>query len=87
LNGLNVLCFVLPDSNPDYWEFVDHCRAGNAYHRIAGDNYDVVFGPVARNWRRRIAHSRYDQLSFHADISRAVLQDREPESRGTPLFR
>jgi hypothetical protein len=73
LDGLNTLCFILPDSNPDYWQFVEHCRRRNPFHRPLSRNYDVVFGPVSKRWRRHIVIPDCDQVSFHTELSRTLL--------------
>ena len=85
-DGLNILCFVLDNSSSDYWDFVDHSRTGQPYHRIRMDNYHVVFGPVSRNWPRHRILRGYDQVSFHTDNCRSMLQDGTLESKGSPLF-
>src|SRR5438046_2187451 len=51
----------------DFWSLVHHCRTGGiAHNRIASQGwYDVVSGPVAASWRRRITILDADQVSFH----------------------
>jgi hypothetical protein len=45
LDGHTILCFVLENSNQDYWDFVRYCRQGHQYHGPKrSKNYDIVFG-------------------------------------------
>jgi hypothetical protein len=64
------------ESAVDFWSFVHHCRRGARTHRRAGAAkamYDVVVGPVSRNYRRRAAYENMDQISFHTPAAQAVL--------------
>jgi hypothetical protein len=73
----------LEEAGP-FWQFIVHCRAGIAaehHFPSAGRNqYDVVFGPVARQWTRRPFEviSGADQVSFHTpsgfDVLNAAIQ-------------
>jgi hypothetical protein len=69
LAQLQTLTFVV--DNPDYWDFVQHCRQGKGLHRSTG-NYDVVYGPVSL-WPQTLVIKDCDQISFHTDLSLAVL--------------
>jgi hypothetical protein len=55
----------------DFWDFVEHCRAGLAVHARAHTNfaYDVVYGLVTL-WEQRLLIEDCDQISFHT--TRAV---------------
>jgi hypothetical protein len=70
LSSLPSLSFVLPTS--DFWDLIDWCRAGNRTHH-AGGYYDVVSGSVVEDFRRRLIHSGYDQVSFHNPGTVSVL--------------
>lgn len=78
LGALLSLSFVRPeDSHRDFWDLILHCRAGN-HHSLPGSPpnlYDVVYGPVADNWRFRpyTCHVGYDQISFHTSVSWKML--------------
>jgi hypothetical protein len=68
LGRLETLAFVQPTS--DWRDFVTHCGTGAA-HR-AGEQYDVVYGPV---WGAGTgAFPDYEQVSFHTDAAIALLQ-------------
>jgi hypothetical protein len=69
LAQLQTLTFVV--DNPDYWDFVQHCRHGMGLHRSTG-NYDVVYGPVSL-WPQTLVIKDCDQISFHTDLAVAVL--------------
>lgn len=77
LASLECLYFVRGhESAEDFWSFVHHCRKGALTHRRAGASkamYDVVVGPVSRNYRRRAAYEGMDQISFHTSEAQAVL--------------
>src|SRR3954451_5979473 len=68
--GLSYMAFMLPTS--DYWDLMDWCRAGNPSHHSAG-YYDIVYGPVSSDRRRRTVYDRYDQISFHTMRAVALL--------------
>lgn len=77
LASLECLYFVRGhESAVDFWSFVHHCRRGALTHRRAGASktmYDVVVGPVSRNYRRWAAYENMDQISFHTPDAQAVL--------------
>jgi hypothetical protein len=79
LAELEILCFVRgsPDAH-DFWSFVSHCRDGGHHSRQAGDWYDVVIGPVAKNWDDRELMPDADQISFHTTRAAAVLDAASP---------
>lgn len=83
------LCFVTDSSNPDYWDFVKHCRkrgATQATHLLEGDkNYDVVFGPVSLG-RQRLVIKDADQVSFHTEAALNILPPPILHSEGTPTY-
>jgi hypothetical protein len=70
LSFLPSLSFVLPTMG--FWDLIDWCRAGNRSHH-AGGYYDVVSGPVVEDFRRRLIHPGYDQVSFHSPDTVSVL--------------
>lgn len=70
LASLNILSFVLGSPAAlDFWSFVQHCRSphSSSHGRNAGTSsyYDVVVGPVAKNWGTCTSHFGFDQVSFH----------------------
>lgn len=77
LASLDCLYFVRGHPNADdYWSFVHHCRAGSGTHNRGSAHpmfYDVVVGPVSRNYRRRAAYEDMDQISFHTPVAEALL--------------
>lgn len=86
LASLLSLCFVTDRSNPDYWDFVDHCRNEMASHLLHGNrNYDVVFGPV-RLWPHRFVVKDADQVSFHTEAALEILPAPVQHSQGTPTY-
>jgi len=77
LASLDCLYFVRGhEGAEDFWSFVHHCRRG-ATTRARRDRkkhmYDVVVGPVSRNYMRRAAYDDMDQISFHTRDAQAVL--------------
>lgn len=64
----------------DYWSLVFHCRAGQPQHVRTRNQgwYDIVVGPVAASWRRRLAIPDYDQISFHTQRVCQVLDNSNP---------
>jgi len=82
LAALGYLAFVNGSrSASDLWSFIHYCRKGATDHgRIAlsasGERmsyYDVVFGPIAADWERKIAMQDADQISFHTEKAEQVL--------------
>ena len=74
--SLDCLWFVRGSRDAtDFWSFVTHCRTGGSQHgrRAPGGWYDVVIGPVAASWRRRLAQPRSDQVSFHTERAAHLL--------------
>jgi hypothetical protein len=72
---LQTLCFVtegLTPPNTDYWNLITYCRQGQGAHRLSGNNYDVVYGPVSL-WPQTLVIKDCDQISFHTDASLMVL--------------
>ncbi len=65
----------------DYWSFVRGCRTPGADHgrSIKQGWYDVVVGPVSRDWRMLDAFPDADQFSFHTRRA-ANLLNRSPRS-------
>lgn len=87
LGQLQALTFVV--DNLDYWDFVQHCRHGMGSHRSTG-NYDVVYGPVSL-WPQTLVIKDCDQVSFHTDLSLAVLSapiiEAQAQSHTDPFLR
>jgi len=85
LMALNLLAFVRPeDTHHDFWDLILHCRGGRPNHLLTapgaiGNCYDAVFGPVAKDWRRKPfrCFPSLDQVSFHT--SRALLLLKAPK--------
>ncbi len=70
----------------DYWSLVQHCRQSQnakrgkaeVVHDHNGPNqgwYDVVFGPVAANWKQRSLMANTDQIGFHTPAALGLLND------------
>jgi hypothetical protein len=81
--GLQFMAFVDQDAGAEeFWSFVHHCQNGAMDHgrAIPGSSklgyYDVVFGPLARNWKQRTAYPRADQVSFHTKAAVRLLNTR-----------
>ena len=74
LSNLRALAFVRGSQEAsDFWGFVNCCR-GKGFHIPLGNRYyDVVYGPVAKNWVKRLAHDGYDQVSFHTKEAQDLL--------------
>ena len=86
LASLLSLCFVTDRSNPDYWNFIEHCRTGMGPHLLHGNkNYDVVFGPVTL-WPQKFVIKDADQVSFHTKAALEILPAPVLHSRGTPTY-
>ncbi len=87
LASLECLYFVRGhESADDFWSFVNHCRRGAVTHGRSTSSkamYDVVVGPVSRNYRRRAAYEDMDQISFHTPEAQAAL-NRVPWSSYDP---
>jgi hypothetical protein len=76
LARLRNLSFVVPTE--DYWRLVERCRDRNDYPYAAGQQYDVINGPVAKRWfgsQTYTIHEGYDQTSFHGETARAFLNN------------
>jgi len=77
LASLEALYFVRGhEGAEDFWSFVHHCRRGAITHARSAQArplYDVVVGPVARNYHRRRAYENMDQISFHTPEAEALL--------------
>jgi hypothetical protein len=85
LVGLATLALVssLEEAGP-FWQFIVHCRASivpqHHFPAPGRNQYDVVFGPVARQWTRRPFEviPGADQVSFHTsngfDVLNAAIQ-------------
>lgn len=77
LASLECLFFVRGhEGAEDFWSFVTHCRGGHETHGRAsgaGSMYDIVVGPVTRNYKQRIAYEEMDQIGFHTPWAEAVL--------------
>jgi hypothetical protein len=76
LAALHCLWFIRGDAGADdFWTFVEHCRAGLVPHgAAAGGWYDLVAGPLSRNWRARRAYPDSDQVSFHTAAAVDLLR-------------
>ena len=86
LASLLSLCFVTDRSNPDYWNFIEHCRTGMGSHLLHGNkNYDVVFGPVTL-WPQKFVIKDSDQVSFHTKSALEILPAPVLHSQGTPTY-
>jgi hypothetical protein len=68
--GLTSIAFTLPDV--DYWDLVDWCRAGHPSHHATA-YYEVAYGPVSNDRRRRTVWDGYDQVSFHSARAATLL--------------
>jgi hypothetical protein len=78
LARLDALAFVLGDPDAtDFWSLVNFCRTGKPGHARGPASgtayYDVVYGPVAKDYNRRTLHWNFDQVSFHTEISTRLL--------------
>lgn len=80
LAALEFMAFVRKDRHAsDFWSLVRHCRLGHGHSRAGGANYDVVIGPVAKQWRfQQVAFRDYDQLSFHTNAAANLLNKSNP---------
>jgi hypothetical protein len=79
LGRLDALAFVRGhDSADDLWSLIRHCRSGGLSHRRTGTSgcYDLVYGPVAMDWKQKIAAFDGDQISFHTAAAESVLNQR-----------
>ena len=77
LGHLESLAFVRGHpSADDLWSMIHHCRLGGSSHgrRDGTSFYDVVYGPIAMNWKLKIAAGDGDQISFHTAAAEAVLR-------------
>jgi hypothetical protein len=77
LAALRDLVFSRPTS--DYWSLVERCRDQDDAPHPTGNDYDVVYGPVAKRWWGSKAYTTfpgYDQTSFHGDVAKDVLNDK-----------
>jgi hypothetical protein len=65
----------------DYWSFVRACRTSGTHHGRSTKQgwYDVVVGPVSRDWLILDAFPDADQFSFHTRRA-ANLLNRSPRS-------
>jgi len=70
ISSLTSMAFVYPTN--DFWDLIDWCRSNHPGHH-AGGYYDVVYGPVTQDYRRRTVHDEYDQVSFHNAATVGVL--------------
>jgi hypothetical protein len=79
LRNLRSLAFVRGARDAqDFWSFVCHCRRKNQGAPATHQYYDVVYGPVAKNWKgpRTVKIFRdFDQISFHGIDARNLLRD------------
>lgn len=76
LADLECLWFVRGSFDADdFWSLVLHCRGGGPDHSRPGPQprYDIVIGPVAASWRRRLAIYDSDQVSFHTPNAASLL--------------
>lgn len=81
LSNLQSLVFVLGSpQDEDYWSLVTHCRrrGGNHGRATPGKVYDVVYGPVAANWRQGTLLGDTDQVSFHTPQALQLLDKSSP---------
>jgi hypothetical protein len=72
---LHGLAFVLGEASAtDFWSLIEFCRTGMSGHaRHAAKFYDVVYGPVTSNYRERLLHRGFDQVSFHTERALETL--------------
>jgi len=79
LGSLRTLAFVRGEADAvDFWSFVAHRRRGLRDVSKADSSYDVVYGPVARSWRRpdrSSVYATYDQVSFHGSKAQGLLRN------------
>lgn len=84
LASLDSLTFVSGGkAAEDFWQLVEYCRAGGQGHARTGDAttfYDVVCGPVTKNWRTHNIHWSLDQISFHTANALALLNSPDRRS-------
>jgi hypothetical protein len=75
LSGLTSISFVNPSSYKSfYWSFVRSLRRGGLPHVPALQlTFDVVVGPVAKNWTAETHIAEWDQTSFHTDAACGIL--------------
>jgi hypothetical protein len=80
LAGLESIWFVRNGEDADdLWRFITHCRTTGVDHAKPG-YYDIVIGPVATNFRRKVAIPDSDQVSFHTAKALEVLNQGKRES-------
>jgi hypothetical protein len=82
-----MVCFVVENSNTDYWDLIEFCRLGNyevdKHNRKTVDrHYFVVFGPVSL-WPQSHVMKDCDQISFHEPGGLRILQGPELLRRPT----
>jgi len=82
LAPLEKLCFVIENSNADYWDLVRHCRRGGNHLLRGNRNYDVVFGLVSL-WPQTLVVKDCDQISFHTSRGLSVLLNPSIAAQGT----
>jgi hypothetical protein len=79
LRSLRHLAFILGTPGAvDYWSFVSHCRRKNQRWPGTDQDYDVVYGPVARFWagpEKSEVFQGYDQISFHSSRAQRMLRN------------
>ena len=78
LAALDCLSFVRWEFDAeDFWSLAFHCRGGGSNHcrpaAVKNGWYDVVVGPVATSWQRRVVLRGSDQISFHTNHAVRVL--------------
>lgn len=75
LSKLDSLWFVRHANDADdFWQLVESCRTGET-NRTKGLVYDIVIGPVARDYESRLAWEQYDRVSFHTEQAFALLDN------------
>ena len=74
LGKLDNLVFVRGRDNDEYWQFVTCCWSGVTRHKLSGDYYAAVYGPVNRNYLLRRLLNDSDQISFHTSAAVKVLE-------------
>lgn len=78
LSKLRSQVFTRPTS--DYWSLVERCRDKDDVPHATDQDYDVVYGPVAKRWWGPKAYKaipNYDQTSFHGDAAKLLLNDKK----------
>ncbi len=97
--NLDTLCFILENSNPEFWDFIRLCRTVRyPDHRrrrpattpplpaASVAYYDVIYGLVSL-WPQTLVIKDCDQVSFHTDNAKYILpRPLTPAVQGNPYL-